>query len=81
MANISAAKAIFRPFWLIFRPAYRTLPNMIEQTEELGELSRFYRLVQEVTARLVGARGAGDRWRSRVEARWSRRRRPIRARF
>ncbi len=30
---------------------------MNEQTEELSESSRFYRLVQEVTARLVGARG------------------------
>jgi DNA-binding NtrC family response regulator len=30
---------------------------MSEQTEELRESSRFYRLVQEVTARLVGARG------------------------
>ena len=31
---------------------------MNEQTEELSESSRFYRLVQEVTARLVSARGA-----------------------
>ena len=30
---------------------------MIEQTEKHSESSRFYRLVQEVTARLVGARG------------------------
>ncbi len=30
---------------------------MNEQTEEPSESSRFYRLVQEVTARLVGARG------------------------
>ena len=31
---------------------------MNEQTEELSDSSRFYRLVQEVTARLVSARGA-----------------------
>jgi formate hydrogenlyase transcriptional activator len=30
---------------------------MNEQTEELSESARFYRLVQEVTTRLVGARG------------------------
>ena len=50
-------KATFRPFWLTFRPTWHTLPNMNEQTEELSESSRFYRLVQEVTVLLVGARG------------------------
>ena len=49
---------IFRPFRLTFRPTWCTFPNMNEQTEELSESSRFYRLVQEVTARLVSARGA-----------------------
>ncbi len=31
---------------------------MTEQTEELGKLASFYRLIQEVTARLVGAQAA-----------------------
>ena len=39
-------------------PRTTFVPNMNEQTEELSDSSRFYRLVQEVTARLVSARGA-----------------------
>jgi len=58
MARMQAKEDFISATWLIFRPSFIRLSVMNESKPDLSDNSQFYRLVIELTARLVPARGA-----------------------